>query len=154
MKPHAAPALPLVSRDVLRSRRKRSVRARCLPLVRTSADHERVVRLGVLQPTPEHWRPTTRGECANVPRPCPFVSCRHHLYLDVRPRTGNVQLNFPDLEPDELRESCALDVADRGPATLEQIGEYLNITRERARQLEVLIFGKLEGDPVLEALTR
>ncbi len=28
-------------------------------------------------------RPKTRGECASGPRPCPWVSCRHHLYLDV-----------------------------------------------------------------------
>ena len=24
-------------------------------------------------------RPKTRGECADMPRPCPFLSCRYHL---------------------------------------------------------------------------
>jgi DNA-directed RNA polymerase sigma subunit (sigma70/sigma32) len=70
------------------------------------------------------------------------VSCRHHLYLDVT-ETGGLKLNFPDRDPDELAETCALDVADQNGATLEQIGEYMNFTRERSRQLEALVQIKL-----------
>lgn len=81
-------------------------------------------------------RPETRAECAEGVRPCPFVSCRHHLYLDVTPHTGGIRLNFPALEPDELGESCSLDVADRGGETLAVIGSLLNMTRERVRQIE------------------
>lgn len=81
-------------------------------------------------------RPCTRGECADVPRPCPFVSCRHHLYLDISTRNGSVKLNFPHLEVDEMADSCALDVADRGGATLEELGAVMNLTRERIRQIE------------------
>jgi len=33
--------------------------------------------------------------------------------------------------------TCALDVADRGGITLEEVGEILNLTRERIRQVEV-----------------
>ncbi len=82
-------------------------------------------------------RPATRGDCKGTPRPCPFVSCRHHLYLDVNPSTGSIKLNFPDLDVAELKESCSLDVADRGGITLEEVGEILNLTRERVRQVEV-----------------
>lgn len=67
-------------------------------------------------------------------RPCPIVSCPYHLYLDVKPN-GNLQLNFPDLEPWELKETCSLDIARRGGASLAVVGEALNLTQERARQL-------------------
>lgn len=83
-------------------------------------------------------RPRTWGECRerNV-RPCPWVSCKHHLYLDVDPETGSIIINHPDLEPWELRHTCALDVAEYGGITLEDTGEILNVTRERVRQIEV-----------------
>jgi hypothetical protein len=81
-------------------------------------------------------RPRTRAECLKMGRPCLFVSCKHHLYLDVNPQTGSIKLNFPDREVWELKETCALDVAERGGLTLEEVGEILNLTRERVRQLE------------------
>jgi len=82
-------------------------------------------------------RPKDRGECKEGMRPCPYVSCKHHLYLDVNPETGSIKLNFPDLEVSEMAETCSLDVADRGGITLEEVGEILNLTRERIRQVEV-----------------
>lgn len=81
-------------------------------------------------------RPLTRAGCADVPRPCPYVSCRHHLALDINPEIGSIKLNFPDVEPWELTHSCSLDAADLGPHTLDAAGEKLNVTRERLRQLE------------------
>ncbi|AKU91112.1 DNA-binding protein AsgB [Vulgatibacter incomptus] len=81
-------------------------------------------------------RPRSRADCADAPRPCLFVSCKHHLYLDVNPETGSVKLNFPDKEVWELEETCALDVADRGGITLEEVGVIMNLTRERIRQVE------------------
>jgi hypothetical protein len=74
-------------------------------------------------------------EAPNHCRPCPWVGCRHHLYLDTTPR-GSTKLNFPERDVDELTETCSLDVAGRGELTLEQIGDLMNVTRERARQLE------------------
>ena len=68
-------------------------------------------------------RPKTRSE-------------EHHLYLDVSEETGSIKVNFPDLDIDEIPETCALDVADRGGITLEDAGRAMNITRERCRQLE------------------
>jgi hypothetical protein len=84
----------------------------------------------------ERMRPRSRAECATGPRPCMFISCKHHLYLDVNPATGSIKLNFPDREIWELEETCALDVADRGGITLEEVGAIMNLTRERIRQVE------------------
>jgi hypothetical protein len=95
-------------------------------------DRKRAASLYPVATTP---RPETRGECADGPRPCPFVGCKHHLYLDINPDTGSIKINFPDLEPWELEHSCALDIAESAH-TLEEVGELLNITRERIRQLE------------------
>lgn len=85
-----------------------------------------------------------RGDCVNGPRPCPLVSCRFHLYLDVNPNTGSIKLNFPGLEVWDLKETCALDVADRGGVTLDEIGEIFNLTRERIRQIELQALHKLK----------
>jgi hypothetical protein len=93
----------------------------------------------------DHLRPRSRNECKEGPRPCPYVSCKYHLYLDVHPETGSIKLNFPDLEVWEMEETCALDVADRGGITLEEVGEILNLTRERIRQVEVLGLQKLRA---------
>lgn len=82
-------------------------------------------------------RPKTRAECIDAVRPCPWIGCRHHLYMDVNPETGGMKINHPGRDVDEIPETCALDVADRGGATLEEIGAMLGITRERARQIEV-----------------
>jgi hypothetical protein len=121
--------------------RSRLGRARSVPAnVLTRAErHEmrklRRVKLPVL--------PANRSECRDAPRPCPFVSCKYHLYLDVNPDTGSIKLNYPGREPEELRETCALDVADDGPKPLEYIGEVMNLTRERVRQIEVRALVKL-----------
>jgi hypothetical protein len=84
----------------------------------------------------EARRPRSRADCAQGIRPCMFIACKHHLYLDVNPSTGSIKLNFPDKEVWELEETCALDVADRGGITLEEVGSIMNLTRERIRQVE------------------
>lgn len=98
-----------------------------------------------------YWRPRTRGDCASVPRPCPFVACQWNLYLDVLDN-GSLKLNFPDIEPHEMdpKASCTLDVADRGGANLETVGKAMNLVRERIRQVEEAAIYELEhftGDP-------
>jgi hypothetical protein len=82
-------------------------------------------------------RPKVRTHCEKSERPCPFVACRFHLFCDVTP-AGGLRFNFPGREVDEIPETCALDVADRGPVTLEEVGRVLNLTRERVRQLETM----------------
>ncbi len=95
-----------------------------------------------------YHRPRHRADCqhgAFASRPCPFVACKFHLFLEVNPRTGSIRMNFFDKEPWELPETCALDVADRGGVTLEEVGGWLNLTRERVRQLEVHALGVLRA---------
>jgi hypothetical protein len=135
---------PVVTREQRRSRRKRDVRARTISVKRMT---KRELELGrMLYPDVEDVaKPTTRIECASGERPCPFVSCKHHLYLDVSAKTGAIKLNFPDLEVWEMNETCALDVADRGGTTLEEVGAIMNLTRERIRQVEVKGLAKLQA---------
>lgn len=82
-------------------------------------------------------RPKKRSECVEGIRPCPFVGCRNNLYLEVTTK-GGLKMNFPELEPGDMNphESCVLDVADSGAQSLYAVGRLLNVTRERARQLE------------------
>lgn len=132
-----------VTREQRRSRRKREVRARTISVKRMT---KRELELGrLLYPEVDIEKPRTRADCANGARPCPFVSCKHHLYLDVSARTGAIKLNFPDLEVWEMTETCALDVADRGGTTLEEVGAIMNLTRERIRQVEVKGLAKLHA---------
>jgi hypothetical protein len=135
---------PAVTREQRRSRRKREVRARTISVKRMT---KRELELGrMLYPDVEDIeRPKQRIDCGNGERPCPFVSCKHHLYLDVSAKTGAIKLNFPDLEVWEMNETCALDVADRGGTTLEEVGAIMNLTRERIRQVEVKGLAKLEA---------
>lgn len=124
-----------------RGARKGLRRSKTIALKRLT-DEERVQTERVLDEM-EHLRPRNREDCRVADRPCPFVSCKYHLYLDVNPHTGSIKLNFPDLEVWELSETCSLDVADRGGITLEEVGELLNLTRERIRQVEATGLEKL-----------
>ncbi len=142
---------PQLTREQRRSRRKRDVRARTISVKRLSKAELERGRLLFPEDTASE-RPKTRAECIDGPRPCPFVSCQHHLYLDVSPRTGAIKLNFPDLEVWEMTETCALDVADRGGTTLEEVGAIMNLTRERIRQVEVKGLAKLQAYEEMTAL--
>lgn len=63
--------------------------------------------------------PNCRGDCLpggiNAARPCPHSTCRYYVSED---------------------KTCALDVADDGEHTLEEIGQKFGLTRERIRQIE------------------
>ena len=48
-----------------------------------------------------------------------------------------MKFNFPDKELWELKETCALDLADKGELTFEEVGSVMNLTRERIRQMTV-----------------
>jgi hypothetical protein len=126
-----------------RGARKGLRRSKTIALRKLSKD-ERAELEEILSEIDTH-RPDARSECRTTERPCPFVSCKYHLYLDVNPHTGSIKLNFPDLEVWELSETCSLDVADRGGITLEEVGELLNLTRERIRQVEATGLDKLRG---------
>jgi hypothetical protein len=137
---------PEISRKVRRRRRRTRPRSKTIAMKRLTREE---LRQGALMyPPVDIPRPTSRGECREELRPCPWVACKHHLYLDINPETGSIKINFPDLEPWELKHTCALDVAERGGITLEEVGEIMNLTRERIRQVEVRGLLKLKmGSP-------
>jgi transcriptional regulator with XRE-family HTH domain len=116
-----------------------------------------------------------KGDGMNCARPCPFVTCKYHLYVDINKTTGGMKINFPGIEvegmasmsvreifkleedfPEEflrmqaetpyaLCPSCVLDIADYGDVTLERAGVFLNVTRERIRQIEDHAKNKMRG---------
>lgn len=96
-------------------------------------------------------RPKTRADCLEMERPCPFVSCKYHLYIDVS-REGVVTLAVPDLELWEMIDTCSLDVAEEGSLpgtgegdgqTLEAVALIYGLSRERIRQVEAVAQRKL-----------
>lgn len=127
------------------------------------ARHERLygdineqAELDELKKELEGRRPKKRSDCApgSALRPkggaCLFFACKHNLVLDINPETGSVKHNFPDKEFWQLKDTCALDVADRGGATLEEVGQLMNFSRERTRQIETDVVVKLRAaDPRL-----
>jgi hypothetical protein len=129
--------------DLGRRRRRSRARARTISIRRLSKAE--LNRGRALYPEEDYWRPENRGECADMERPCPFVSCKYHLYIDVHPVRGSIKINFPDVEVWEMSDTCALDIADRGGITLEEVGEIMNLTRERVRQLETQGLSRLQG---------
>jgi hypothetical protein len=141
----AAPAPPAIApppkhgskRAVRQGPRSRTVSLKVLT-------REELRQGALMYPPVDEPRPRTRGECAGAARPCPWVGCKHHLYLDVSPDTGSIQIVRPDLEPWELPHTCALDVADAGERTLDEVGQVMNVTRERVRQLEVRALLKIK----------
>ena len=138
--------VPEVSRKIRRRRRRTRPRSKTIAMKRLTREELRVGAM--MYPPVDIPRPTNRSECREEMRPCPWVACKHHLYLDINPETGSIKINFPDLEPWELRHTCALDVAERGGITLEEVGEIMNLTRERIRQVEVRGLLKLKmGSP-------
>lgn len=84
-------------------------------------------------------------------RPCIFVACSLNPYLDVT-AAGKLKWNFPKREPWEMPpgESCALDVAEEGEHTLEEVGAKVGLVRERANQILKSTYGGLQ--PVMRAL--
>jgi hypothetical protein len=140
--PDEAPQ-PEVAKIRLKVRPSRDGRVRSKTIAPKRLTREEKREALVLQYPEGIERPKQRGECQSMERPCPFVSCEHHLYLDVNPESGAIKLNFPHLEVWQMAETCALDVADRGGITLEEVGAILNLTRERIRQVEVRGLSKI-----------
>jgi len=135
--------VPETSVKVRRARRRSRPRSKTIALKRMTRAE---LHAGALAyPPVDIPRPQTRAECRGEQRPCPWVACKHHLYLDINPETGSIKINFPDLEPWELHDTCALDVAERGGITLDEVGAVTNLTRERIRQLEVRGLLKLKA---------
>lgn len=74
-------------------------------------------------------RPKYRSECIDDPRPCPWVGCRYHLFLDVLDG-GGIKYRFgEDVSALEaMPDTCALDVAERGPLKLHELENVFNVS--------------------------
>lgn len=94
----------------------------------------------------DHARPRTRADCIDGPRPCPYVSCRHHLDLDVRD-SGSIAYSG-------AVESCSLDVAEQGGLGLIGTGRIIGVTKERVRQIEIGALNKLRDNASIGRVLR
>lgn len=134
-------------RNTPRHKRPREVSPQSIHLDKIPRRHLALVREEDPEALARHL-PATRGDCESGPRPCPYVSCRHHLLIDSM-RGGGFKILFPDLvdiDPEtqevldvrleEMPATCALDVADQGGVILEVVAHLLNCVRERVRQIE------------------
>lgn len=88
--------------------------------------------------------PATRAECVDGARPCPLVSCRYHLLLEVG-SDGRLlrSRDFDEQDPDSIvdvlvamDETCALDARAKAPGGLNstQIGKMAGTNPEQIRQ--------------------
>lgn len=83
-------------------------------------------------------RPRTRGDCEEGERPCPFVSCRYHLALDVNEESGAIKHNFPGIEVEDMPHTCALDVADLSKEmSLGELAKAMGLSYDRCHQVVV-----------------
>ncbi len=95
------------------------------------------LRLTVL-PQVWHERPKTRGDCVDMPRPCPWLFCRHHLALETLEQRRNLKAKGKRRLPEDMDEfvdeamdmpeTCTLDVAQSGPSDLDEVGELLGVS--------------------------
>ena len=105
---------------------------RTVPLAELAAGAARR-RLGVV---PD--RPMRRGDCLGGLRPCPWVSCRHHMVYAMGRRVWRMSDEELVDQIAKMDESCTLDVADCGGETLDAVGRLLGLSRERVRQIEMV----------------
>ncbi len=140
--PPSSKVRKISDRSLVRSKRK-GARPKTRLAKRLSKEERRQSLL--LEPWMNEELPKTRAECKYGERPCPYVRCRYHLALEVKPN-GSLSENFHEIC--DMKETCVLDVAERGENTLEYIGECMNITRERVRQLETDALAKLRTSDI------
>lgn len=82
--------------------------------------------------TAHRQRPKTRADCINGPRPCPWVGCRYHLFLEIRQGgqgNGKLYFRWPGKELNECEHTCALDLAEE-PLTSYEIAQILGVSHQ------------------------
>ncbi len=105
-----------------------------------------------------HDMPRRRSDCLKRRKPCPWVRCKHHfmwlMWDKLRDKSDH---EIADCIT-KMKSSCVLDMVDKyREMTLEQVGQVLNLTRERIRQIEEKAITRVrkptkERAPILEDL--
>jgi lambda repressor-like predicted transcriptional regulator len=90
----------------------------------------------VTQRLPTLTEPRTRGDCAELPRPCPRVSCYWHLH-----------------RVDPLG-SCVLDEADKGGVSERRIAELLGVPLTTVQHIIAQAIGKIRRRELAEERVR
>ena len=83
---------------------------------------------------------STHGACRQLPGPCPYAICRFNLTAETRDSRGAKPAHA---SAPILREACALEAAEQGGMTLEEIATRFALTRERVRQIEAQALSRL-----------
>ena len=83
---------------------------------------------------------STHGACRQLPGPCPYAICRFNLTAETRDSRGAKPAHA---SAPILREACALEAAEQGGMTLEEIAARFALTRERVRQIELSALRKI-----------
>lgn len=78
--------------------------------------------------------PMFRAECERGPRPCPHVTCRHHL--------------------DSRYASCSLDIAEGGPVSVREVARLLGTSRVNVERIERIAVAKARASAKREGVGR
>jgi hypothetical protein len=157
-----------------------------VPVPRTRADcltRERRTHLRIIGGVSPRRADDRQMDGVNCERPCPWVRCSHHTYLEVvgNSKKPRVEINFPEFGPEDMAElspselaemaenrpdefaslprsrtvqSCSLDIAEhRRSSSLEEVGESLNLTPERIRQVGTVACAQVEAELCLDPRT-
>ena len=79
-------------------------------------------------------RPQYRSQCLNGIRPCPWVSCKHHMIWAI----GRIERLSNDQIIEKIKtipETCTLDVADQGGMTVRNLAVVMGVGRSRIIQM-------------------
>ena len=115
----------------------------------TVIDHAAPVGAGKYLPGAPH----TRDECKAIYRDafiaCPFIACRHHMYLVTSAdmpgrRESNRNPPASSLAEQQHGDSCALDIAER-KNNAGVVAAKLGLTRRRIEQITKVALKKLKA---------
>ena len=79
-------------------------------------------------------KPTKRSHCKNSIRPCPWISCKHHMiwFVPSPHCLSNDQLLDKVIN---MKDSCDLDISDNGGVTEKKLAVILGLSLVRIRQI-------------------
>jgi len=79
-------------------------------------------------------RPKTRADCPSPGTPCPYLSCKHHLWVDLS--ASGMPTESPAFG--DVKNTCALNYVEEhgsAPTTLSCVSKATHTTRQRVDQI-------------------